>query len=468
VTLTIAGSDSGGGAGVQADLKTMEAHGAFGTSVVTSVTAQNTRGVESTHVLPVEEIEAQYDAVVSDFDVRAVKTGMLATAEVVRTVAERVRDLDVPVVVDPVMVAASGDRLLAPEAESAYEELLAAATLVTPNADEATVLTGVQLGAETAGDREAKMREAGERLVEMGAEAALVKGGHIAGETVRDVLVTAGGDTGSDSSHAETFTHPRIDTEATHGSGCTLSSAIAAGLAVREADSHERGGLSAVVADATAFMERAVRYSLDVGQGPGAVHHTVDLRNRAARDATREAAETVLQQFVSADVSAVVPEVGMNVVAATPYAEAPEETAAVEGRITRTLSGVQAGRGVRFGASSHIARFLLTAREFDPDLQFAVNCRFDETVETVMTDLGWNTVELDRSAEPDPDVEGSTMGWAAQQAFERADGTPDAVYDYGDVGKEPMVRVVGTDGDEIAEKVLALCAEFEEQVESLG
>jgi len=143
VVLTIAGSDSGGGAGIQADLKTIEAGGAFGTSAITAVTAQNTLGVVSSHVLPIEEIDAQIDAVLSDFDVRAVKTGMLATAPVIAVVTEYVDDLDVPVVVDPVMVAATGDRLLAPDAENVYEDLLAHAALTTPNADEAEVLTGM-------------------------------------------------------------------------------------------------------------------------------------------------------------------------------------------------------------------------------------------------------------------------------------------------------------------------------------
>ena len=210
VVLSIAGSDSGGGAGIQADLKTMEAGGAFGTSAITSVTAQNTTGVESTHVLPVEEVDAQATAVFDDFDVAAVKTGMLATAPVVELVAELVAGLDCPAVVDPVMVAASGDRLLEPEAEDAYEGLVAESTLVTPNVDEVGVLTGREVT-----DPESATA-AGEDLVEMGADAALVKGGHVPGEEVVDVLVTRDA--------VETLYHARVDTDATHGSGCTLSS----------------------------------------------------------------------------------------------------------------------------------------------------------------------------------------------------------------------------------------------------
>src|SRR6056297_3243389 len=163
VALTVAGSDSGGGAGVQADCKTIEAHDAFGTSAVTAVTAQHTRGVESTHVLPPEEVAAQLDAVTGDFDVRAAKTGMLATADIVDCVAERAADAEFPVVVDPVMVATSGDRLLDAAAEEAYEDLLTEAALVTPNADEAAVLTDVTVeGQESA-------IAAGEALLAMGA-----------------------------------------------------------------------------------------------------------------------------------------------------------------------------------------------------------------------------------------------------------------------------------------------------------
>ncbi|RBI61157.1 bifunctional hydroxymethylpyrimidine kinase/phosphomethylpyrimidine kinase [halophilic archaeon] len=437
VALTVAGSDSGGGAGIQADLKTMEAHGAFGTSVVTSVTAQNTRGVERAFTLPVEEIEAQYDAVTDDFDVRAAKTGMLAEAPVVEAVAEWVAELDAPVVVDPVMVAASGDRLLSPDGEDAYEDLVARAALVTPNADEAEVLTGV----EPTDDESA--REAGEKLVEMGAAAALVKGGHVGSEAVRDVLV-AGDD-------AVTFEHPRIDTEATHGSGCTLASAVAARLA-RGDDLRDAVGAS------TAFMERAVRYPLDVGEGPGAVHHLVALRERADRQPTQEAVESVVRSFVERDVSPLVPEVGTNVVGATPYAENVGETAAVEGRITRTMSGVQPNRGVRFGASSHVARFLLAAREFDPALRFAVNCRFDGSVEDALAALDGPVAEFDRAAEPETvkAEEGSTMQWGARRAFESAGETPAAVVDRGEVGKEAIVKLLAADAETLRERTFAV------------
>ncbi|PSP87964.1 bifunctional hydroxymethylpyrimidine kinase/phosphomethylpyrimidine kinase [Halobacteriales archaeon QS_4_69_34] len=452
VALTIAASDSGGGAGIQADLKAMAAAGAFGTSVLVATTAQHTRGVESVHVLPATEIDAQYAAVRSDFDVGAVKTGMLATAGVIETVAGYARELAGPLVVDPVMVAASGDRLLEPAGEAAYRELIAEATLVTPNADEAAVLTGVEI------EDRASAREAGRRLVETGVDAALVKGGHVPGDAVRDVLVIGdrdaaeadaeAADAADGGSGVEVFEHPRVETGATHGSGCALSSAIAARLA-------DGDTLEAAVEAGLALVERAIRYPLDVGEN-GAVHHLAGLRDRAAREPTAEAVERVVATLVERDVRPLVPEVGLNVVGATPHAERAGETAAVEGRITRTLSGVQPTRGVRFGASSHVARFLLAAREFDPGLRFAVNCRFDADVEAALDGLG-TVAEYDRSGEPPADESGAgTMEWGARRAFEACAGTPVAVIDRGAVGKEPMARLVAEDGEALIERTLAL------------
>ena len=379
VVLTVAGSDSGGGAGIQADLKTIEAGGAFGTSVITSVTAQNTTGVEDSHLLPLDQIEAQLTAVLDDFDVAAVKTGMLAAEPVIDLLVEYADRLP-NLVVDPVMVATSGDRLLDPAAEDAYERLLTEATLVTPNADEAAVLTGVD--PETPAD----LRTAGEELREMGVDAALVKGGHVPGDSVVDVLVTQDG--------AERFEHTSVDTEATHGSGCTLSSAVATRLASGDA-------LGRAVESGVDLLARAVRYNLDVGKGPGAVHHMVETRDRAASEPTAEAVEAVVASLVEADVSPLVDEAGMAVVGATPYAEDDGDIAAVEGRIARTREGLRSNRGVRFAAGGHVADLLLDAREIRPSLAFACRCRHDPPVADALDSMDWETVSLGRGVDID-------------------------------------------------------------------
>jgi len=471
VVLTVAGSDSGGGAGIQADCKTIEACSGFATSAITSVTAQNTTGVESTHVLPTTEIDAQCGAVLSDFDVRAVKTGMLATADVVELVTERIEGLKAPVVVDPVMVAASGDRLLAEAAESAYEDLVSEATLVTPNADEAAVLTDVEP------EDEESAREAGDRLVDMGADAALVKGGHIVGDgesgndgsehvgsdDVLDVLVT--GDS------VETFRHPRVDTEATHGSGCTLSSAIATHLA-------HGADLAAAVASGIELLARAVRYNLDVGEGPGSVHHLVELRDAAAREPTAEAVQSVVEGLVQREVAPLVPEVGTNVAGATPYAERPDEVAAVEGRITRTLSGARPNGGVRFGASTHVAGTVLAAREADGTVRFGANVRYGEDVAEGLGALDGPVVEVgadaDRGTDPEPlgtldgdavlDVTGAIDAVddrAITTAVADAGTTPAALLDHGAYGSEPLVTLFAADPEELLTRVTILLDEID-------
>jgi hydroxymethylpyrimidine/phosphomethylpyrimidine kinase len=426
VVLTIAGSDSGGGAGVQADLKTIAAGGAFGTSAVTSVTAQNTTGVESTHVLPTEEIDAQCGAVFEDFDVAALKTGMLATAEIIDLVRERVTEADAPAVVDPVMVAASGDRLLESTAETAYESLVAESKLVTPNADEAAVLTGVDVTDSASAER------AGEELVGMGADAALVKGGHVPGDDVVDVLVTA--------DSVETVRHPRVDTDATHGSGCTLSSAIATRLANGDdLPTAVRGGID--------LLARAVRYGLDVGEGPGAVHHTVALRDRADRQPTAERVAELVAQFVRRDVTPLVPETGMDVVGATTYAEVPAECAGVDGGIVRTLDGVAAG-GVRFGASTRLAQTLLAVREFDGSVRFAVGCRLDSETESALDTLGVGVAEHDGSNAPtEPDI---------CDALAAADPDPGVFLDRGGMGRAGSMTLLAPDSATLADRVVTL------------
>lgn len=251
VVLTIAGSDSSGGAGIQADCKTIEACGAFATTALTSVNAGNTRGVERTHLVPVGDIEAQIDAVLDDFELRATKTGMLATADIIEAVVGYTDDLP-ELVVDPVMVSAAGDRLLDSAAEDAYEDLISTARVVTPNVEEAAVLTGID---PTTGD---DLCAVGDALIEMGAEAALIKGGHLSGDRVVDVLVTA--------DHVKRFSHPRVETNITHGAGCTLSSALVAYLARRQ-------GLSEAVESSLNVVADAIRYPLDIGGGPGSVNH---------------------------------------------------------------------------------------------------------------------------------------------------------------------------------------------------
>ena len=254
IALTIAGSDSGGGAGIQADLKTFQRFGVFGTSVITAVTAQNTLGVRAVHPVPPEMVRQQLFAVAEDLRPAAVKTGMLAEPALVREVAAGIRGLELPnYVLDPVMVASSGDRLLEPAAErDILEELVPLALLVTPNLAEAAVFTGTPVETPDA------MELAGQRLLAGGAKAALIKGGHLRGDTLMDVLVTP--------DSVRHFSHPRIATSSTHGTGCTLSAAITAGLALGR-------NLEEAVAAGIDYVRRAIAQAPGIGAGHGPVWH---------------------------------------------------------------------------------------------------------------------------------------------------------------------------------------------------
>ncbi|HTS42734.1 MAG TPA: bifunctional hydroxymethylpyrimidine kinase/phosphomethylpyrimidine kinase [Xanthobacteraceae bacterium] len=257
IAVTIAGSDSGGGAGIQADLKTFSALGVYGVSVITALTAQNTQRVRAIHDIPPEFVTAQIDAVFSDFEVNAVKIGMLSRAAIVDAVVTGLdRHHAKNVVLDPVMVASSGDRLLAPDAiDAVRRRFLPRARLITPNLPEAAALLG---GPVAASERDMRMQA--EKLLSVGAKAVLIKGGHAEGEECVDLLVDANG--------VMRLAAPRVATRNTHGTGCTLSAAIAAELAKGSSLRDAVRGAKAYITDAIAGADK-----LAVGKGRGPIHH---------------------------------------------------------------------------------------------------------------------------------------------------------------------------------------------------
>ena len=255
--LTIAGSDSGGGAGIQADLKSFSALGVYGASVITAVTAQNTQKVIAVHDIPNNIIEAQIEAVLVDIRIDAIKIGMLATSNIIQTVAKKLKSQSAPIVLDPVMIAKSGDILLKKEAISALRSiLLPMATLLTPNLPEAAVLLDTDVA--TTID---ELEKQGRALLAIGPQAVLMKGGHAKGSDCIDILVLR-------DAPAIRFTAPRIKTANTHGTGCTLSSSIAAGLAKGFA-------VTEATKEAHSYLQGAINAAdgLNIGSGHGPVHH---------------------------------------------------------------------------------------------------------------------------------------------------------------------------------------------------
>lgn len=261
--LTIAGSDSGGGAGIQADLKTITVLGGFGMSVITALTAQNTLGVHGIHEVPPDFVEAQFDAVAKDIGIDAAKIGMLSSTGIMQVVARKVREYQVDrLVLDPVMVAKGGSALIRPEAvQCLIDNLVPLALLITPNLPEAEVLSGVSISSSD------DIREAASIIHRLGARNVLIKGGHGQGDAT-DILF--------DGKRFHEFVSPRIDTKDTHGTGCTFSAAIATGLAlgldIREA-----------VHKAKEYITTAIRFSLRLGAGHGPTNHAAFLFRESGR-----------------------------------------------------------------------------------------------------------------------------------------------------------------------------------------
>lgn len=431
--LSIAGSDSGGGAGIQADLKAFAATGVHGATAITSVTSQHTRSVERVDPLPIEGIRAQIDAVFSDFDVHAVKTGMLHAPEVVDAVAQALTGKDVPVVVDPVMVATSGDALMEGDLESALGNLAEASTLITPNATELSRLTGRP--ASTLDDA----REAARALLDDGWEAVLAKGGHFeASDTVTDLLIAR--------DQERKLSYPRFE-GVFHGAGCTYSS-LTAGLLAR---GH---GLEASVREARARMQRAIHGAYEPGGGPAVLDALEHQEPGAGEGSALSVAAWEIAAFLP---RRLVPEVGVNMALAPEDAAGVEDVFALSRRLTRSGSGVTPPGPVVRGASSHVAKVVLAARHVRPEIACAVNMAYGEEVVGAAERSGLTVSRFEREEEP-PEA-GSTMEWGTARALKQ-DASADVVVDDGGVGKEAMVRILGEDTASLVEKVAGVVGEL--------
>jgi hydroxymethylpyrimidine/phosphomethylpyrimidine kinase len=448
--LTIAGSDCGGGAGIQADLKTFASLGVHGMSVITSITAQNTYEVRAVFDLPLNIIEAQFRAVAEDIGVDASKTGMLSNSDIVKLVANLVKNYGLPVVVDPVMIAKSGASLLKEEAvEALMRYLIPVATVVTPNKFEAERLAGLSINSLSDAKKAAKYI-----VEELGAQAVVLKGGHIEGDESVDILYYSG--------TFKEFRAKRIHTKNTHGTGCSFSAAITAELAKGKP-------IDEAVKIAKMFITTAIEHGLQLGRGSGPVNPIAWLAIPAEKFFVLESLQRAVEILEESGhlVSTLVPEVGMNIVMALPkpYAKGLDSVAGVMGRIVRVGGKVKAVGPIAFGASRHMARAVLKAMEFDERFRAVANIRFDEELIEIAKGLGYSVSFYDRSQEPVEikSVEGATIPWGVEQAVTRVKRVPDVIYHKGDWGKEPMINVFGFTAVDVAEKILKLAKAYKER-----
>jgi hydroxymethylpyrimidine/phosphomethylpyrimidine kinase len=434
--LTIAGSDSGGGAGIQADLKTINLLGGYGMSVLTALTAQNTLGVQAIHEVPAPFVAMQIDSVLSDIGADAIKTGMLANREIVEVVAKKMKQYKVEkVVVDPVMVAKSGDPLLQKEARvSLIKRLIPLSMVITPNLLEASILTGLKVRSLE------EMRKAAHRIYELGAKHVVVKGGHLKGKAV-DLLY--------DGKRYEEIEGPRIETKNTHGTGCTFASAIATFLA--------RGDpVSEAIRKAKIFITMAIQASLNLGKGTGPTNPSAYVLREMERYRVIQELKKAVDILKKEKLGYLLPEVSSNLGYALPNAEGIGDIAAFPGRIVRYKDSVATLSGPEFGASQHIASIILMVMKFDPEYCSAMNIRYSKENIAQLRKKGFLVGHFNRRFEPKTvkQMEGFTLEWGVREVLRKLKRVPDFIYDEGDVGKEPMIRVLGRNPMEVVDKIL--------------
>ena len=436
--LTIAGSDSGGGAGIQADLKTITLLGGFGMSVLTAITAQNTIEVSAIHALPPAFIGEQLDAVLSDIGADAAKTGMLFSTPAIEVVAERLSAHGIrKLVVDPVMVAKGGDTLLVEDArETLAKRLIPMALVVTPNIPEAQVLSKKAISTEE------DIREAARVIHAMGARYVLIKGGHLKGPA-KDMLY--------DGKDFFEFSQERIHTPHTHGTGCVYSAAIATYLAMEFE-------IKDAVRRAKDFVHTAIRFALPLGKGHGPTNLYAPFAREQEKYRVLEALKESLVRLQQTPVANLVPEVQSNLGYGLPFAETHADVAAFPGRLVRLGDRIVSVSSPCFGASRHVASIILTTMRYDPRFRSAMNIRFSEASIRRCHALGWKIGSFDRAHEPEDvkDREGGTLEWGTETVLSQETEIPDVIYDRGEVGKEPMIRVLGRTPQEVVDKVVQL------------
>jgi hydroxymethylpyrimidine kinase/phosphomethylpyrimidine kinase len=434
--LTIAGSDSGGGAGIQADLKAITLLGGYGMSVLTALTAQNTVGVQDIYEIPSRFVERQIDSVLSDIGADAIKTGMLANQEIIEVVAKKIVQYRAEkVVVDPVMVSKSGATLLRKDAQKALvKKLIPLAWVVTPNLMEASALAGLRVNSLEG------MKKAAYRIYKLGAKHVVVKGGHLKGMAV-DLLY--------DGRYFNEMEGPRIDTENTHGTGCTFASAIATLLA--------RGdSVSEAVRKAKTFITLAIQSGFSLGKGTGPTNPSAYVLREMERYHVIQELKRAVGILKEEKIGHLIPEVSSNLGYALPQAEGIGDVAAFPGRIVRFKDSVATHSDPEFGASQHVANIILTVMKFDPEYCSVMNIRYSKVNVAQLRRKGFLVGHFDRRLEPKrvKEKEGSSLEWGVGEVLKKMKRVPDFIYDEGDVGKEPMIRVLGKNPMEVVNKIV--------------
>jgi hydroxymethylpyrimidine kinase / phosphomethylpyrimidine kinase / thiamine-phosphate diphosphorylase len=444
IALSIAGSDSGAGAGIQADLKTFSALGVYGCTAITAITAQNTKHVADIFEISPSVVKQQIRSVMMDMRPNAIKIGMVYSTPIIDAIDRSLKKTTskIPIVLDPILAAGTGAKLLRAEAyESFVSKLIPLSTLITPNRMEAEKLADIVIKTEN------DAIEAARKIKKLGAENVIVKGGHFGSAHVTDLLLYSKG-------NIMKFTNPRLKIKEIHGSGCNFSSAVTAYLAKGKT-------LAEACKMANEYVHSAIRNAVTIGRGLpianplSAIYRDVNRYHTLAE--LQHAAEQVsmLDGFYK-----LIPETQTNFAYALLNAVDISDVAAVRGRIIKIENTAAPASYIKFGASSHVASAVIAYMSVNPDFRSAINIRFDKRIVDVCKSL-FSVARYDRTKEPKKikRKEGSTVAWGILAALSK-NPLADVIYHTGDIGKEPMISLFGRNPTEVVNKIKAILKNY--------
>ena len=436
IALSIAGSDSGAGAGIQADLKMFSALDVYGCTAITAITAQNTKQVAEIFEIAPSMVEQQIRSVLIDMKPNAIKIGMVYSSPIIDAVFRSLKNTSkIPIVLDPILAAGTGAKLLRAEAfKSFVSQLIPSSTLITPNRMEAEKLADMTINTDSDALKAARM------IKKLGAENVIVKGGHFGSAHVTDLLLDSKG-------NIIKFTNPRLEIKEVHGSGCNFSSAVTAYLA-------KGMKLTEACKMANEYVHAAIRNAITIGRGLPISNPLSAVYRDASRYRTLAELQLAVEQVSMLEgFYMLIPETQSNFAYALLNAVDISDVAAVRGRIIKIENTTAPASYVKFGASSHVASAVITYMSVNPDFRSAINIRLDERIVDVCKSL-FSVSSYDRTKEPKKikRKEGSTMAWGILAALSK-NPLADVIYHRGDLGKEPMITLFGRNPAEIVERI---------------
>jgi len=442
--LTIAGSDSSGGAGIQADLKTFASIGVHGTSIITAVTAQNTKKVYNILELPEKIIDQQFTAIFNDFTINFAKSGMLYSKATIELLSKKIDDYKFKLILDPIIYAGSGSRLLKEDAEKTLTKLIFPKSyLITPNITEAGEILGQSI------QNIEDMKNAAKKISEMGPEAVLLKGGHLKSEKIADFLYY--------NKEFTKFEKTKIQ-QHMHGTGCTLSAAITAYLTLNYS-------LIEAVTKAEYFMDFAIQYPIITNSGIYPVNPVAKLEIDAKCFKIIKNLELALNKIENnSSFSQLIPEVRSNIAMTFPNVKSTELIATTEGRITVVKKYPKKIGCIHFGGKHHIPRLIISAQKYDPTIVAAMNIKFSPEIFSACQKTSLSLIKIDRTQEPKEKVkiEGKSMNWIIDETVRLNKGKiPDLICDEGSFGKEAMIRIFGHSATDVVDKAFQILKKLE-------